>query len=78
MTPDQKRLSQGEELNIQSGLEIRLKPVVVMVCGSAAGELAPIYVNYKAEKMWSTWTENGPPGARYNRTKSGWFDHKIF
>lgn len=49
-----------------------------MVCGSAAGELAPLYVNYKAEKLWSTWTENGPDGARYNRTKSGWFDHQVF
>lgn len=50
----------------------------IMVCGSAAGELAPLYVNYKAEKLWSTWTENGPEGARYNRTKSGWFDHQVF
>lgn len=50
----------------------------IMVCGNAAGELAPIYVNYKAEKMWSTWCENGPLGARYNRTKSGWFDSQSF
>ncbi|KAK8761078.1 hypothetical protein V5799_027655 [Amblyomma americanum] len=50
----------------------------IMACGSAAGELAPLYVNYKAEKLWSTWTENGPKGARYNRTKSGWFDHQVF
>lgn len=34
----------------------------IMVCGSAAGELAPLYINYKAEKLWSTWTENGPEG----------------
>ncbi|XP_046988993.1 uncharacterized protein LOC124594667 [Schistocerca americana] len=50
----------------------------IMVCGNAAGQLAPLYVNYKAENMWSTWTENGPEGARYNRTKSGWFDHQVF
>lgn len=50
----------------------------IMVCGNAVGELAPIYVNYKSEKLWSTWTENGPMGARYNRTKSGWFDHRVF
>lgn len=49
-----------------------------MVCGNAEGELAPLYVNYKAEKMWSTWTENDPQGARYNRTKAGWFDHNVF
>lgn len=28
--------------------------------------------------MWVTWTENGPPGTRYNRTKSGWFDARCF
>lgn len=50
----------------------------IMVCGSAAGELAPVYVVYKAENMWETWTENGPTGARYNRTKSGWFDTRCF
>ena len=50
----------------------------IMVCGNAAGQLAPLYINYKAENMWSTWTENGPEGARYNRTKSGWFDHQVF
>lgn len=50
----------------------------IMVCGNAAGDLVPLYVNYKAEKLWTTWTENGPDGARYNRTKSGWFDHQVF
>lgn len=41
------------------------------MCGSADGELAPVYVVYKAEKMW---TENEPNNCRYNLTKSGWFD----
>lgn len=45
---------------------------------SAAGELVPLYVNYKAEHMWDQWTEGGPPGARYNRSKSGWFDFTVF
>ncbi|XP_068084395.1 uncharacterized protein [Anabrus simplex] len=48
------------------------------MCGNAAGEILPPYVNYKAEKMWDTWTEGGPTGARYNRTKSGWFDGTTF
>lgn len=52
--------------------------VSIMVCGNAAGELCPPYVNYKAEKMWDTWTEGGPDGARFNRTKSGWFDACSF
>lgn len=52
--------------------------VSLMFSGSAAGTLLPVYVVYKAENMWSTWTENGPEGTRYNRTKSGWFDAICF
>ena len=50
----------------------------LMFSGSASGEIVPPYVVYKAEAIWSTWTENGPPGARYNRSKSGWFDAVCF
>ena len=50
----------------------------IMVCGNTAGEVAPPYVNYKAEKIWSTWTKNSPRGTWYNRTKSGWFDGHTF
>lgn len=50
----------------------------IMVCGNANGEVAPLYVNYKSQKLWSTWTENGPPNTRYNRTSSGWFDYQTF
>lgn len=49
-----------------------------MVCGNAVGEVLPPYVNYKAEKMWDTWTEGGPANTRYNRSKSGWFDSCSF
>jgi len=50
----------------------------LMLAGTAAGELLPVYVVYKSEKLWDTWTENGPIGARYNRSKSGWFDNACF
>ncbi|XP_064617323.1 uncharacterized protein LOC135481430 [Liolophura sinensis] len=50
----------------------------VMFCGSAAGEMLPIYVVYKAEHIWSTWTEGTPTNTRYNRSKSGWFDSHHF
>ena len=50
----------------------------IMYCGNAMGELSPPYVVYKAEHLWSTWTEGGPSGTRYNRSKSGWFDGVIF
>lgn len=49
-----------------------------MIAGNAVGELAPVYVVYKWEKLWQTWIENGPCNARYNRTKSGWFDFQCF
>lgn len=50
----------------------------VMFCGSATGQLLPPYVVFKAEHLWDSWTRNGPPGTRYNRSASGWFDEKIF
>lgn len=28
--------------------------------------------------MYDTWTTDGPKGARYNRSKSGWFDLQCF
>jgi hypothetical protein len=52
--------------------------VSLMFCGSADGEMLPPYVVYKSESMWSTWTEGGPTGTRYNRSKSGWFDSSCF
>ncbi|CAH2004705.1 unnamed protein product [Acanthoscelides obtectus] len=50
----------------------------LMMCGNAAGQLLPPYVNYKAEHLWDTWTEGGPSNTRYNRSKSGWFDANSF
>lgn len=50
----------------------------VMFCGNAEGKCLAPYVVYKAEHMWTTWTEGGPENARYNRTKSGWFDSITF
>ncbi|KAJ8930692.1 hypothetical protein NQ314_016482 [Rhamnusium bicolor] len=49
-----------------------------MFCGNAAGELLSPYVVYRANKMWTTWTENGQRGCRYNSSSSGWFDAQIF
>lgn len=52
--------------------------VSVMFCGSASGHILPPYVVYKAEHMWDSWMEGGPKFARYNRSRSGWFDTNIF
>ncbi|KAK3765045.1 hypothetical protein RRG08_023563 [Elysia crispata] len=50
----------------------------LMLAGTAAGELLPLYVVYKSENLWDTWRQGGPPRTRYNRSRSGWFDHICF
>ncbi|CAB3231145.1 unnamed protein product [Arctia plantaginis] len=52
--------------------------VSIMFSGTADGYCLPPYVVYKAEHLWTRWCENGPKNARYNRTKSGWFDMMCF
>ena len=52
--------------------------ISIMYCGAAAGQVIPPYVVYKSEHLWSTWVEGGPPGVRYNRSCSGWFDACCF
>lgn len=52
--------------------------ISLMFCGSAGGKMMPAYVVYKSEHLWSTWTEGGPKGTRYSRSKSGWFDLQTF
>ena len=52
--------------------------VSIMVCGNAVGTIVPVYVTYKALNVYPTWVEGGPPGTRFNRSKSGWFDARIF
>ena len=50
----------------------------VMFAGTAAGDLLPPYIVYKAQNMWEQWTNGGPDGAHYNRSLSGWFDEACF
>ncbi|XP_045778128.1 uncharacterized protein LOC123876045 [Maniola jurtina] len=52
--------------------------ISVMFSGTASGDLLAPYIVYKSENMWTQWCDGGPEGARYNRTKSGWFDSAIF
>ena len=49
-----------------------------MYCGNAEGHILSPYIVYKADSMRTTWTENGPKGACYNCSKSGWFDSSCF
>lgn len=50
----------------------------VMFAASGSGVLLPCYVVYRASHLYSSWTEAGPQGTRFNRTKSGWFDSCCF
>jgi len=50
----------------------------LMYAGCADGTLLPPYVVYKATNLYDTWTIGGPSKARYNRSKSGWFDLTCF
>ncbi len=50
----------------------------IMMAGAADGTMLPVYIVYKAKHLYDTWRENGPKGARYNRTLSGWFDSNCF
>jgi hypothetical protein len=52
--------------------------ISIMFSASASGDLLPCYVVYRAECMWTSWVEGGPPGTFYGRTKSGWFDGPNF
>lgn len=52
--------------------------VSIMMACTAAGEILPPYVVYKAQNLFDTWIQSGPKGARYNRSQSGWFDCTIF
>ncbi|KPJ14194.1 Pogo transposable element with KRAB domain [Papilio machaon] len=52
--------------------------VSIMMACTAAGEMLPPYVVYKAQNLYDTWTKSGPNGSRYNRSPSGWFDSNIF
>lgn len=50
----------------------------VMFAAFGNGTLLPPYIVYKAKNIYPEWIKNGPTGARYNRSKNGWFDSFIF
>lgn len=49
-----------------------------MFACSAQGTILPPYTMYKAERITDTRVMGEPIGARYNRTKSGWFNGFCF
>nr|XP_049693406.1 uncharacterized protein LOC126053967 [Helicoverpa armigera] len=52
--------------------------ISIMFAATASGEVFPPYVVYQSIHLWTNWCEGGPPGARFNKTKSGWFDADCF
>ena len=50
----------------------------LMYAAAADGTVLAPYIVYKATNIYDTWTMGGPKGARYNRSKSGWFDNCCF
>lgn len=52
--------------------------ISLMFSATATGEMLPLYVVYKAERLYDRWLSGGPPKTVYNRTKSGWFDAPTF
>ena len=49
-----------------------------MFCGSAAGQILPVYVAYQALIVYRDWIERGPPNAKYSCSKSGWLNNGTF
>lgn len=50
----------------------------VMFAGSADGTFLPPYIVFKSKYIYPDWIEDGPIGARYNRSSTGWFDSDLF
>ncbi|KAF2889154.1 hypothetical protein ILUMI_17019 [Ignelater luminosus] len=44
---------------------------------STNGKLLLPYIVYKSEHLYTLWTSNGPSRARYNRSKTAWFNKMI-
>ena len=50
----------------------------IMTSCSASGVLLHHYIVYKSEHLHDRWIQGGPLYARYNRSRSGWFDNRCF
>lgn len=50
----------------------------IMYAAAADGTVLPPYVVYKSAHVYDSWRRGGPKNARFNRSKSGWFDSACF
>ncbi|KAF2893007.1 hypothetical protein ILUMI_13163 [Ignelater luminosus] len=78
MTPP-ARVFQGLKLApILYSLNSTKASILIIICGNAAKALTLVSVTYKAKNVYPTWIKGEPPGTRFNRSKSRWFDGRIF
>ena len=52
--------------------------ITVHCAGSVSGERLPPFILYKGKNLYKRWTEEGPPGALYGTSESGWMDVSVF
>jgi hypothetical protein len=45
--------------------------ISIMLCGTASGELLPLFIIYQATNCWESWRQRDTDGARYTATPSG-------
>jgi hypothetical protein len=52
--------------------------ISIMFCGSATGQLLPLYMVYKGQNVYQSCCDGGIKGAVYSSTPSGWFESFTF
>ena len=62
----------------ETGGSSRRETITILGCGSAAGQRLPPFVVHKGKHLYSTWTINGPEGAYYSVSNSGWMEAANF
>lgn len=71
MTRDLRRLLLEKAKNVDNILDHSKSSYSAMFAAAADGTVLPPYVVYASIHLYATWTEGGPKGTRYNRSKSG-------
>ena len=78
--PGQKSVivKKGHSRRVERKQEHSKQSISVMFCGNAAGHYLPPMVIYKAQNLYTGWTQGCPARSLYSVSKNGWFDGEIF
>ena len=68
----------GERNVHETGGGSRREYITVLGCGSPNGVYLPPYIVYREKNLWTSWTKNGPAGALYTVSESGWMERPHF